>query len=197
MEWHHIVDPEDKLLDELAVRYKLHQLHIEDCRHRNQSAKIEFLEDYLFVVLKPVKMDEECIIEATDLDMFVGKDYLITVQEGVCSPLDGILERLRPAASRLSTGEMFYKVFDGIVDMYLPVTDRIGERIDELEELALNSPKTSTMEELFTLRRVLIELRRILANSRDVAGHILRTEYPQIGPELQPFFRDVYDHTAR
>ena len=58
MTWHDIRDPNDPLLDELARQYNLHPLHIEDCRNRNQAAKIEPMNDYLFIVLKPVDIDK-------------------------------------------------------------------------------------------------------------------------------------------
>ena len=79
MIWHDIRHPEDPELDRLAERYHLHPLHIEDCRHGGQRAKVEEGTDYLFVVLKPVKLAEECELEVGDLDIFLGRDYVITV----------------------------------------------------------------------------------------------------------------------
>lgn len=196
MIWHDICDPNDKLLDELAVTYGLHPLHIEDCRHRKQSAKVEFQDGYIFAVVKPVVLSPDGEIDASDLDVFVGPDYVITVQEEVCAPLGQTLGRLRPAGSR-KPGELLYRVFDGVVDLYSPVIDQLADRIDDLEEQALQNPQSTTMEQLFAVRRALIEMRRILANSRDVTGHLLRTEHPLLTRDLQPFFRDVYDHTAR
>lgn len=197
MEWHDIRDPQDKRLEQLAERYQLHPLHIEDCRHGRQNAKVEFLNSYLFVVLKPVELDEECVIEATDLDIFVGSDYVITVQEGKCSELSQLLDRLHKSTEQFTPGVFFHRVLDGLVDMYNPLTDRLSEKIEELEEQALESPQPSTIQGIFQLRKALMELRRILANTRDVLAHLLRTQYPQIGRELDPFFRDVYDHLAR
>lgn len=197
MIWHDIRDPNDKLLDELAERYHLHPLHIEDCRHHGQNAKIEFQGNYIFAVLKPVQVTPEPAVEASDLDVFIGPDYVITVEETKCEPLSGIFDRLHNTESKLSPGELFHRIFDGIVDLYIPATDKLSERIDSLEEQALQSPQGSTIEELFTIRRALIELRRILANSRDLTSHLLRTEHPLLPKDLQPFFRDIYDHLAR
>jgi magnesium transporter len=198
MDWYDIRDPDDPQLDALALKYRLHPLHIEDCRHRRQNAKIEFLEGYIFVVLKPVRMaEDECLLNPTDLDVFVGADYVITVQEESCPMASQLLDRLRPSAGKLRPGELLHRIFDGIVDAYIPLTDKLSEHIGLLETEALESPQSTTMERLFDVRRALIELRRILANSRDVLGHILRTEDSRLGPALQPFFRDVYDHVTR
>ena len=70
MTWHDIRDPQDPLLDELARKYNLHPLHIEDCRNRNQAAKIEPMNDYLFIVLKPVDLKEDHTLQIADLDFF-------------------------------------------------------------------------------------------------------------------------------
>ena len=95
MIWHDLRDSNDPELDALAERYHLHPLHIEDCRHRNQRAKVEEGEGYIFVVLKPVHVDAAGALEITDFDLFLGRDYLITVQEGECPSLRINLDQLR------------------------------------------------------------------------------------------------------
>jgi magnesium transporter len=195
--WHDIRDPNDPKLDELAAMYGLHPLHIEDCRHRNQNAKIEPQDNYVFVVVKPIETDPDCIITAGDLDIFLGTDYIITVQETECSALKQVLARTHSVQGSLRPDQIFYRVLDGIVDSYLPILDRFSDEIDELEDQVLENPEPEMLERLFDLRRALIQLRRIMANSRDVMGHILRNEYPQVSRDLAPFFRDVYDHVAR
>jgi magnesium transporter len=195
--WYDIRDPQDPQLDELAAKYKLHALHIEDCRHRNQNAKVEPQDGYIFVVLKPVEMDAECVIDAGDLDIFLGADYLITVQETACPSLTQILSRVRSVANNLRPDQLFYRIADGVVDSYLPILDGISEKIDGLEDQILEDPQPDMLQQLFDLRRALIQLRRIMSNSRDVMGNLGRNEYPQLGRDLAPFLRDVYDHVTR
>jgi magnesium transporter len=83
------------------------------------------------------------------------------------------------------------------VDSYLPVLDRFDEVIDQLEDEALEDPTPECLARIFDIKRSLIVLRRVLANTRDVAGHIQRTENRLIRRDLWPFWRDVYDHVAR
>jgi magnesium transporter len=90
-------DPNDPELDVLAERYHLHALHIEDCRHRDQRAKVEDGPDYIFVVLKPVHVTASGELEITDLDLFLGSDYLITVQEARARPCVRTLTNCEPA----------------------------------------------------------------------------------------------------
>jgi magnesium transporter len=197
MSWQDIRDPNDPELDQLAARYKLHPLHIEDCRHRNQNAKIEDSGHYLFIVLKPLQVLEDGALDFGDLDLFLGSDFLITVQETDCPTLEKILAEVHNLPRGLRPDQLFHRIMDRLVDSYLPVLDRFSETIDTLEEEALNNASPQTLEKLFSTRRALIELRRVLGNTRDVAGHLQRLRSELIGSDLWPFLRDVYDHLAR
>jgi magnesium transporter len=198
MQWHNILDPASSELDRLAERYKIHPLHIEDCRHRHQRAKIEEGQGYLFTVLKPVRVDAEGDFEAIDLDIFLGNDFLITVIETDCPELrDAIGHVQKVGASETKSDHIYYRIVDAIVDSYLPLLDRLNEKIDELEDRALEAPTPQLLSTLFGTKRTLILLRGVLVNTRDLAAQLQRNEFAWIGHDLGPFFRDVYDHVAR
>jgi len=197
MDWHEIRDPQDAELDRLAERYRLHPLHVEDCRHGNQSAKVEESRGYLFVVLKTVHLTEDGSLQVGDLDIFLGRDFLITVEEAHCPPVRKMLEQVRGAAAGQRADQLFYRITDGVVDSYLPVLDHFSEVIDDLEDQVLDRPVPDTLARIFETKRSLIELRRVLVNTRDVAGHMQRTESDLIHREMWPFLRDVYDHVSR
>lgn len=197
MIWHDLRDPNDPELDVLAERYHLHPLHIEDCRHRDQRAKVDEGPDYLFVVLKPVHVTQNGELDITDLDLFLGQDYLITVQEGECPTVRAHLDQLRAAPKNSRADQLFYKVADGVADAYSPVLDWFNETIDSIEEAVLEKPSPATLQRIFETKRGLIELRRHLSNMRDVAGHLQRLETSLIQSDLFPFMRDIYDHLAR
>jgi len=196
MQWHDIRDPQDPELDRLAERYNLHPLHIEDCRHRNQNAKIEEGHGYLFTVLKPVSLDNESIV-VCDLDLFLGPDYLITVIEGDSPPVRHLLNSVCPDPKIPRADQAYYRVVDGVVDLYLPVLDHYAESIDELEDLVLENPTPALLARIFETKRNLILLRRVLVNTRDVANHLQRSESGLIQRDMWPFLRDIYDHVAR
>jgi len=197
MDWHEIRDPQDAELDRLAERYRLHSLHVEDCRHRNQSAKVEESRGYLFAVLKTVHLGEDGSLEVGDLDIFLGRDFLITVEEAHCPPVRKMLEQVRGAVAGQRADQLFYRITDGVVDSYLPALDHFSEVIDGLEDQVLDRPVPDTLARIFETKRSLIELRRVLVNTRDVAGHMQRTESDLIHREMWPFLRDVYDHVSR
>jgi magnesium transporter len=198
VEWYDIRDPNDSELDQLGQRFNLHPLHLEDCRHRNQRAKVEEGGDYLFMVLKPIELDDECELTTCDLDLFLGQDYLITVQETECRTVCDRFDQFHAAKERkIRPDQLFYRIMDDLVDTYPPILDRLNEAIDEIEGLVLARPDPRTLERIFALKRTLMTFRRLLGNTRDVASHLQRSEAGLIAPDLYPFLRDVYDHLAR
>ena len=197
MEWHEIHDPTQPELDGLAERYRLHPLHIEDCRHRNQRAKVESGDGYLFIVLKPMRLNAEESVDAGDLDVFLGPDYIITVEEQETTEVREMLATIRKSARITYPDQLLYRVLDAVVDAYVPILDRFDDRIDELEDEVLKEPKPESLARIFSLKRCLVDLRRIMANTRDVANHLQRAEGDLVRPQMQPFYRDVYDHLAR
>jgi magnesium transporter len=198
MQWHDIYDPASPELDQLAARYCLHALHIEDCRHRDQRAKIEEGEGYLFTVMKPVRLDEEGEFTAVDLDVFLGADFVITVAETDCPELRALIGRVHQAmAGEARPDRVYHRILDELVDSYLPLLDRLNDTIDRLEDQALESPTPDVLSAIFANKRTLIFLRGVLVNTRDLAAHLQRIQAPWIGPEMGPYFRDLYDHVAR
>ena len=197
MDWHDIRDPQDAELDRLAARYHLHPLHIEDCRHGNQSAKVEESHGYLFTVLKLITASSTGAIEVADLDIFLGRDFLITVQPKDCAPARTLVDQVRAACGELRADQAFYRITDAVVDSYLPLLDRFSDEVDELEDMVLENPAPEALARIFAAKRGMITLRRVLVNTRDVAGHLQRTENDLIRRDMWPFLRDVYDHVAR
>lgn len=196
MTWHDIKDPKDPELDRLASQYKIHPLHIEDCRSRNQRAKVEDGADYLFVVLKPVwAVGDE--LESDDLDLFLGQDWVITVQEGHADGIAELLKPLQATEKSLRAEQIFYRVMDIVVDSYMPVLNCVDDIIDDLEEKVLSDPTPDLLSRIFTTKRNLVDLRRILVNTQDLVAHLYRTDHNLISKDLIPFLRDVYDHVTR
>ncbi|HVP44840.1 MAG TPA: magnesium transporter CorA family protein, partial [Terriglobales bacterium] len=192
--WFDVADPNSAELDELARRYRLHELQIEDCRHRPQRAKAEEHDSYLFCVLK--EMCPEQAISFRDLDVFYGKDYLITVHEGPSTALHKAREcAMQEKLQRLD--RLFYLIVDSVVDEYHSRLDELSDATSEIESEVLHRPDPPMLRRIFELKRNLIEFRRISSAMREVANAILRREGGLVGDDLDPYFRDVYDHLVR
>lgn len=197
MIWEDLRNPNDPKLDELATQHHLHPLHVEDCRHRNQNAKVEHGEGYLFIVLKAMDLLSDGCLRVSDVDIFLGPDYIISVQEAHCETARMILDSIHEKNQQQRADKLAYQIMDVIVDSYVPMLDKLDDRIDALEDEVLQNPHPSLLQKIFDVKRTLLELRRNLVNTRDVANHLIRIDDQLIAPDLQPFLRDVYDHVAR
>lgn len=192
--WFHVDNPNSAALDELARRFHLHPLQIEDCRHRPQRAKGEEHEEYLFIVLKHLHESESVVFD--DLDIFLGRDFLITVTERDRSFVaKATIRAQQEKVARLD--RMFYYVLDEVVDGYMPVLDAIAEETADIEAEVLEKPDPPMLRRIFVLKRKLIEFRRISSGMREVVNGIIRREGGLMGDDLDPYFRDIYDHLVR
>ena len=193
--WIDLPDPQSPDLDELARRFHLHELQVEDCRHRPQPAKVDEYGTYMFAVLKHlVPKGQEP--EFDDFDVFLGPDFLITVHQSDCV----FLEKLRRwvqenHVTRLD--RVLYEMTDLIVDEYLAFLDDSSENISKVESLVLEKPEPAVLREIFQLKRRLIDFRRNASGMRDMMNAIIRREGGLTGDDLDPYFRDVYDHLVR
>ncbi|MGE0406613.1 MAG: magnesium/cobalt transporter CorA [Candidatus Korobacteraceae bacterium] len=192
--WYDIDDPNSPALDELARKFNLHELQIEDCRHRPQRAKIEEHDHYIFVVLKHLAESRTATFD--DCDIFLGKNFLITVHAGSVAFTEKLQQRIRETSvSRLD--QLFYSMVDLIVDEYVPVLDVLADEICDVESEVLNRPEPDVLAEILRLKRYLVEYRRIAAAMREVVNAIMRRQNGLLGDDLDPYFRDVYDHLVR
>lgn len=195
MPWYELESAADPRLDELARQYKLHPLHIEDCRSDNEGVKVDTAPHYTFAVFKPVHLNGESAF--TTIDIFAGKDFFITITEPSCPASSEALSRARRDGSDDNPGKLLYLILDTIVDLYFPAIDRFDDRIDDLEDTVIGTPSPEILQSVFAMKRELIDLRRILVNTRDASLHLQRDPGSVINAEQQPYVRDIYDHVVR
>jgi len=192
--WFDVADPASSELDELAQRFGLHELQIEDCRHRPQRPKTEEHDHYIFAVLKHIHDATE--LEFDDIDLFLGSDCLISVRNADAVVIENV--KVRAAEEKTDRlDRLFYMIVDQIVDGYQPVLDKLADEISEIEDVVLEQPDPETLARIFALKRKLIEFRRVAAGMREVVNALIRKEKGLLGDDLDPYFRDVYDHIIR
>src|ERR1700733_1010043 len=162
MDWHDIQNPDDKLLDELAARYSLHPLHVEDCRQDAQRTKAETGEGYLFISLKQMAFDDSGRLATGDLVLFVGGDFLLTVHRAPVA----LLEPLRAAKGELQPDQVLYRVMDAFVESYIPLVERLENSIERLEDVVVGAPRPTVLQNIGEARSTLLELRRVLNGTR-------------------------------
>jgi magnesium transporter len=203
MPWYQLDNSHDPRLDELARQYNLHPLHIEDARSEDEGVKVDTGPNYTFAVLKPVYLtpDPDAPTKQmpafSTLDVFAGKDFLITIVEPECPATSEALERARRDGDDSHPARLLYLILDTIVDRYFPAIDYFDERIDALEDSVFDRPSPAILGEVFAIKRELIDLRRVLVNTRDVCLHLQRDANTLIDAEHQLYVRDTYDHVVR
>jgi magnesium transporter len=208
MPWYELTSADDPKLGELAKRYQLHPLHVEDARSPDEGIKVDQTAHYTFAVLKPVRLAPPPPgatgignISFSTIDIFAGnhngEPFFITIADPDCPTTTEALERARREGEDNKPARLLYLILDTIVDLYFPAIDHYDERLDELENRALAEPHNGTLQSVFSLKRELIELRRILVGTRDATLHLQRDPESIIDAEHQPFVRDIYDHVVR
>jgi magnesium transporter len=194
LQWFDVADPASPELDELAKRFGLHELQIEDCRHRPQRPKTEEHARYIFTVLK--HMHDPKDLEFDDIDVFIGPDFLISVHRADSAVFDAVRARAEQEhTDRLD--RLLYMIVDKIVDAYQPVLDQIADDIADIEDVVLEQPDPEMLARIFALKRKLVDFRRVSGGMREVVNDLMRREKGLLGDDLDVYFRDVYDHIIR
>jgi magnesium transporter len=195
--WYHVDNPASPVLDELARIYDLHELAIEDCRVPGTRAKIDEYGDTLFVVANVVRFDSaKDACSFAEMDFFLRDKLLISVCDGPNSFVDQARNLFSAQPKLANPGRLFHRLLDAMVDSYLPVLDSIEERIEILEDKAIEHSSTKLLTDIFSIKRSLIEFRRVTISMRDMLSQILRRNEPWL-LSAAVYFRDVYDHLMR
>jgi magnesium transporter len=197
--WVDVADPTSQDFVELAKEFGFHPLSIEDCRHEHQRPKVEEYPGYYFIVLYEAELVQQSHLELRELNLFVGKNYLVTVHSRPIRALE-LAERLWRSWTDLAergTGLLAYLLIDSIVDDYMPLLDTFSDRMDDLEDQIFADFQAGAIEEIFRLKKHLLFLRRAVTPLRDVFNSLLRREQPIFSRETHVYFQDVFDHLIR
>ena len=188
-------------IDAIGSMYDFHALAIEDARKRQQRPKIDIYGDHLFVVLYALDPPDETQRQPTrELSMFITPHAIVTIHRHDIEELDDAAHRwAEHCHGNLpdSSAMLAYTISDSIVDGYFPCLDEIGEQIEDLERAMFDRGDTETLEQVFHMKRQLLELRRVVAPTRDVFNAFTRRELPAMGESSLAYFQDVYDHVIR
>jgi magnesium transporter len=193
--WVDVIRGSETVLDELAREFGLHPLLVEDALHRQHRPKLDTFADGAFLAwLTPVR----CVgdgIESLELDVFIGPEYLITVREDHSEAISDVVAEAERVMA-LGPDWLLHAIIDRLVDSVLPIADGLGDDLDDVEDALLGAPKPENLRSLYTIRRQLVQLHRIVAPERDILRGLAR-ERGIVGEEAYRYFQDVADHLAR
>lgn len=196
--WIGLKDPSRDVFTRIvSEELNLHPLAIEDAVHGDQRAKIERYGDAVFVVLKPLRyLEETSDIETGELMLFIGQHYIVTIRRGEASPLANLRAHLEAEPNSLSHGPMgvFHAIVDSVVDNYQRIEDEIQIDLDEIETAVFDSHSAVTSEQIYRLKREVLEFKRAAMPLSRPLAHLYGPGSPVDDPELRLLFRDVHDH---
>jgi magnesium transporter len=198
--WADVSDPTSRDFEELAEEFGFHHLSIEDCQNAHQRPKVEEYTGYYFIVLYEAELvGPTDRLELRELNIFLGKNYLVTVHSRPIRAIETARRLWHEWTDRADQGSgvLSYLLIDAIVDDYLPLLDLISERMDDLEDSIFGEFRAEAIQEIFSIKKKLLYLRRSITPLRDVFNMLLRREQPIFPRETHVYFQDVFDHLIR
>jgi magnesium transporter len=199
--WVGLHEPSEETLGKIQQQFHLHELAVEDAHNAHQRPKIEKYGDTVFIVLRTAQMNStKTKIDFGETHFFVGNRFLITVRHGSSLAYTEVRTRCESMPHQLSKGHGFalYAVMDSIVDQYFPVVDELEKGLLDIEEKVFNDkPSRETTEDIYMLKRQLLEVKRAVSPLVDISNKLMRFDSGLISEDNQPYFRDIYDHSVR
>jgi magnesium transporter len=201
LSWINIEQPTEKEIEYLAQNYPLHPLDLDDCLSRIQRPKIDQYKDYLFLVLHfPVFNKEARVTTPSQVSVFIGQNYLITLHKGELKPLVKLFreceidEESRQENFSSGPGYLLYRIIDRLVDYCLPISNKMLENIEDVEDGIFSNRGRSQIKEISMLRRDIISFRRIIWPMRAVIGSLEPKIRRFTKIDLAVYFGDTVDH---
>ncbi|MGA9192036.1 MAG: magnesium/cobalt transporter CorA [Anaerolineales bacterium] len=194
-------EPNERSEPILSQTFKFHPLAIDDALRETHVPKVDDWGDYLYLVLESVVyiQDPDDPLDVRELDIFLGRNYLVTHHDLPIPAIEQLWERLHrdDRLARKGAGYLLYEMIDTLVANILPIVDEMDQTLEDVEDLIFTDPDSEVLEKIFMLKRGVIQLRRVIAPQREVVNKLARDSYPVMDIGERIYFRDVYDHLVR
>ena len=198
--WIALHEPSEDVLAQVQQEFGLHDLAVEDAHNAHQRPKIELYGDSVFIVLRTAQMNAQRHIEFGETHFFLGENFIVTVRHKSTVSYAAVRANCESLPQLLSKGQGFalYAVMDFIVDQYFPVVQELEQALEAIEDsIFKEKPSRQTTEQIYQLKRELLQVRRSISPMVDVCNRLMRFDIKSISEETRPYFRDVYDHVVR
>ena len=202
--WVHLDRPHPAAIDALAARFGWHELDVEDVLSKRQRPKIDEYPEYLFAVLHfPVYDKQVQRLNAGELDVFLGSDYLVTLPNVELLPVTRLFNRcetnhdVRERAFAEGTGRLLYEILDDLFDYCFPILDKIGHKLDTVEDQMFEGRAEDVVRDLSNVKQEIISYRKIIKPERSTLRLLERRVERFMPEELDLYFDDVVDAAER
>ena len=200
--WVDFISEPPEISEPILEKFGFHPLAIDDALQETHVPRLDDWGDYLYIVLNYMNFEpnsETWKTEVDELDVFLGKNYIVTHHDYQISAVDDTWNVCDRDERNVQQGadHILYRIADHLMSGYMPAVEKIDEAIDQIEDQVFNRPSPRTLEKLFALKRVLLAMRRIIIPQREVLNKLARDDYKVVDPRDRVFFRDIYDHLVR
>jgi magnesium transporter len=190
---------DEKVLRELADLFSIHLLALEDVVNVPQRPKVERFEEHTLCITRmtPPRGEE---IEPEQVSVFIGPNYVLTFQERYGDVFDPVRNRIRQGGPILrSSGPSYlaYALLDAVIDGYYPILEKLGEKLEALEDEVVADPRPAVLHEVHQAKRDLLAIRRAIWPQREAVNALIRDENPLISDQVRVYLRDCYDHCVQ
>lgn len=181
--------------------FGFHPLAIDDALQESHVPKLDDWIGYLYIVLHAVVFDqnaEDCV-DTRELDIFLGDNYIVTHHDYSISGIERVWGNCMKDDRFWRNGPdyLLYRITDEVVASYMPVVEALDNEIDLAEDLVFQKPTEEMLGKIFSLKRAVLHLRRVIGPQREVLNKLARDDYKVIDKPVKVYFRDVYDHLVR
>ena len=190
------------IIEKIGNHFNLHPLLLEDIVNTEKRPKMEDYGEHIFIVLKMLSHDDKANqIKSEQVSIVLGSNYIISFQEGIEGDVfEPVRKRIRNGKGRIrrmGADYLAYSLMDAIVDHYFLILEKLGERIEDIEDELVTNPSQETLRTIHHLKREMISLRKSVWPLREVLGCLERGETSLIQEPTRVYLRDVYDHTIQ
>lgn len=198
--WIGLSNPIDNEINQLATDFDLHDLMVEDVLHGMQRPKVEDYGDHEFVIVKTLHYEDSTSqVETGELAVCIGRTFVITVQRGNGVDIEAARQRLEADPRQLAEGPyaVLHAILDSVVDQYQHIAYELENDVANIEHKVFSNASRSWAQELYFLKREIIEYRRAVDPMRLIIDRILVDQALLLTEVTRPFFRDILDHAVR
>ncbi len=187
-----------KVIDEVGKIFGIHPLVLEDILNVGHSPKADEYDNYIFIMTKMINYNDELNrLNIEQVSYILGKNFLITFQEKEGDVFDLIREKIRSNSGRIrksGADYLAYRLIDTMVDTYFNVLEKIDGHIEKIEDSLLVIPEQGILQNIHSIRKEIIRLKRAISPLRDIIYNLEREQYSFIAKSTYLYLRDLYDH---
>ena len=203
--WVDLESPSDEERGILDRVFRFHKLAIENCLTQSNHPRIDDYGDYFYLVVHGVlptgagTLQGKPRVALQEIDIFLGEHVLVTYHAGANGSIEAVRKKCHEVDRLMGRGpdRLLAEILDQVAEEYVEVMESLDAEIDTLEDRLFRHASRPALREIFSLKKDVLHLRRVVNPQREVLNRLARTDHKAVSKEESVYFRDVYDHIYR